>query len=163
MSAQIWLKNPKYGHNIGGAVRAAATLGADAVWWTGDRADEDFVSNRGKYRIPREERLRDYSLIAHGKVQESEWHKISEGYTPVCIELQPGAQSLEWFEHPEHAIYMFGPEDGGLNGADRLRGHQFVQIPTLADTMGRDMCLNLGAAVNVVLYDRRMKHLRGEM
>src|SRR5213079_3262343 len=70
--------------------------------------------------------------------------------TPVAVELRPGAESLVSFEHPEDALYVFGPEDGGLEKAVRVRCHRFVVIPT-------HHCLNLAAAVNVVLYDRRLK------
>jgi tRNA(Leu) C34 or U34 (ribose-2'-O)-methylase TrmL len=59
------------------------------------------------------------------------------------------------FEHPENALYVFGPEDGSLPKTVRLLCHRFVVIPT-------HHCLNLAAAVNVVLYDRRLKrHLVG--
>src|SRR5262249_34036115 len=79
----------------------------------------------------------------------------SRGVTPVAVELLPTAQPLTSFEHPEDALYVFGPEDGGLPKAVRLLCHRFVFIPT-------HHCLNLAAAVNVVLYDRRLKrHLAG--
>jgi tRNA(Leu) C34 or U34 (ribose-2'-O)-methylase TrmL len=76
--------------------------------------------------------------------------------TPVAVELLPTAEPLMSFEHPEDALYVFGPEDGGLPKAVRLHCHRFVFIPT-------HHCLNLAAAVNVVLYDRRLKrHLAGQ-
>jgi tRNA(Leu) C34 or U34 (ribose-2'-O)-methylase TrmL len=56
------------------------------------------------------------------------------------------------FEHPQEAPYVFGPEDGGLPKAVRLLCHRFVASPT-------HHCLNLAAAVNVVLYDRRLKRI----
>ena len=59
-------------------------------------------------------------------------------------------KSLVTFEHPEDALYVFGPEDGGLPRPVRLLCHRFVFLPT-------HHCLNLAAAVNVVLYDRRLK------
>jgi tRNA(Leu) C34 or U34 (ribose-2'-O)-methylase TrmL len=75
--------------------------------------------------------------------------------TPVAVELLPTAEPLVSFEHPDDALYVFGPEDGSLPKAVRLRCHRFVFIPT-------HHCLNLAAAVNVVLYDRRLKrHLAG--
>jgi tRNA(Leu) C34 or U34 (ribose-2'-O)-methylase TrmL len=77
------------------------------------------------------------------------------GVTPVAVELLPTAEPLVSFEYPEDALYLFGPEDGGLPKAVRLHCHRFVFIPT-------HYCLNLAAAVNVVLYDRRLKrHLAG--
>lgn len=70
--------------------------------------------------------------------------------TPVAVELRPEAESLVTFEHPEDALYVFGPEDGSLPKPIRRLCHRFVVIPT-------HHCLNLAAAVNVVLYDRRFK------
>jgi hypothetical protein len=70
--------------------------------------------------------------------------------TPVAVELLPTAEPLASFEHPDDALYVFGPEDGSLPKAVRHRCHRFVFIPT-------HHCLNLAAAVNVVLYDRRLK------
>ena len=72
--------------------------------------------------------------------------------TPVAVELRPDAESLVTFEHPENALYVFGPEDGGVPKPIRLLCHRFVVIPT-------HHCLNLAAAVNVVLYDRRLKRM----
>jgi tRNA(Leu) C34 or U34 (ribose-2'-O)-methylase TrmL len=71
--------------------------------------------------------------------------------TPVAVELTDDAAPLPAFEHPDRAFYVFGPEDGTLSGkllgacADR------VAIPAAR-------CLNLAAAVSVVLYDRCAKH-----
>lgn len=70
--------------------------------------------------------------------------------TPVAVEIRPDAESLVTFDRPEEALYVFGPEDGGLPKSVRLLCHRFVVIPT-------HHCLNLAAAVNVVLYDRRLK------
>src|SRR5262249_50072856 len=75
--------------------------------------------------------------------------------TPVAVGLRPQAESLVTFEHPADALYVFGPEDGSLPRAVRLRCHRFVVLPT-------HHCLNLAAAVNGVRYDRRLKrHLAG--
>lgn len=153
MTVELLLVNPKYGHNVGGAVRAAATLGAEAVWYTGDRVQGDFVSGRGKFRIPREERLRDYGSVRFGPVDVHRvFDDVSQRATPVAVELVPGAEGLEYFEHPEDAVYVFGPEDGSLGTAQLRHCHRFVQIPS-------DGCVNLAAAVYITLYDRRMKEL----
>lgn len=148
------LVDPKFPHNVGGALRACACLGAKTLLWTGDRvvAPEGPASRRG-WRLPREERLRAF--------QEVVWHRIvgtfddlpglfPKGTIPVAVELLPGAESLVLFEHPADAVYVFGPEDGTLPPAARAACHRFVQIPAAT-------CLNLAAAVNVVLYDRRAK------
>lgn len=153
--SEILLINPKYDHNVGSSVRAAATLGADAVWYTGNRVD--FIGSRGKERLPREERLREYSHV--------EWDRVNaltifdearaRHLTPVAVEITPGAQNLVHFEHPENALYVFGPEDGSLGKAQLMHCHRFVEIPSKG-------CVNLSAAVYLVLYDRLFKELRGE-
>lgn len=70
--------------------------------------------------------------------------------TPVAIELCHDAEILTDFVHPENALYVFGPEDGSIGSVWLRHCHRFLAIPA-------NHCLNLAAAVNVVLYDRRMK------
>lgn len=72
--------------------------------------------------------------------------------TPVAVELRPQSESLVDFAHPENALYVFGPEDGSIPKGVLARCHRFVVIPT-------HHCLNLSAAVNLVLYDRRAKRI----
>ncbi len=72
--------------------------------------------------------------------------------TPVAVELRRSAESLIDFEHPERALYVFGPEDGSLDRAVLGLCHRFVVIPTLH-------CTNLAAAVYTVLYDRHAKRV----
>ena len=69
---------------------------------------------------------------------------------PVAIELVPGSENLCDFEHPEHALYVFGPEDGSLSRGMRSACHRFVQIPSRH-------CFNLSTAAAIVLYDRYNK------
>ena len=54
------------------------------------------------------------------------------------------------FEHPENAIYLFGPEDGSVPKNVRGLCHRRVFIPTRH-------CTNLGAAIYLLLYDRLVK------
>ena len=70
----------------------------------------------------------------------------------MCVERRSQAENLVDFEHPERAVYIFGPEDGEVSKGVRSVCHRFVCIPTLNDGP-----LNLAAAVNVVLYDRLAK------
>ena len=72
--------------------------------------------------------------------------------TPVAVEFRGEAEMLPTFEHPEHALYVFGPEDGGLMPVQLRLCHRFVMIPSTH-------CLNLSAAVNLVLYDRMVKRM----
>src|SRR5262245_40303766 len=72
---------------------------------------------------------------------------------PVAVELRSNAENLIEFEHPERALYVFGPEDGSLDRAVLGQCHRFVVIPTRH-------CTNLAAAVYTVLYDRHAKRVR---
>jgi tRNA(Leu) C34 or U34 (ribose-2'-O)-methylase TrmL len=75
--------------------------------------------------------------------------------TPVAIEIRSGSENLVDFEHPNDAVYVFGPEDGSIDQSILRLCHRFVQIPTAH-------CLNLAAAANIVLYDRFVKEYQGE-
>ena len=68
----------------------------------------------------------------------------------VCVELIEGATALPSFEHPQNALYIFGPEDSSLSQSLVDRAHHVVYVPTVG-------CMNLAASVNVVLYDRQSK------
>src|SRR6185437_485920 len=72
---------------------------------------------------------------------------------PVAVDIVPGAVMLDEFFHLPRSFYVFGPEDGTLGKAITSRCARSVIIPAQA-------CLNLAAAVNVVLYDRVAKALR---
>ena len=69
---------------------------------------------------------------------------------PIAVDLIAGAKSLPTFRHPRSAFYVFGPEDGTLGREILSWCRDVVMIPT-------NGCLNLAAAVNVVLYDRAAK------
>ena len=70
--------------------------------------------------------------------------------TKVAIELVEGATPLPLFEHPEEALYIFGPEDGTIEQDVIDQCDYVVYIPTIG-------CMNLAATVNVLLYDRLAK------
>ena len=146
----VVLIDPKFPHNVGGALRACSCWGVGQLFWTGDRVTLNVP--RGE-RLPREERMKGYRDVELYR-DAAPLERFASG-TPVAVELRPSAESLVDFEHPEDAIYVFGPEDGTLPKGILAASHRFIVIPTVH-------CLNLAAAVNVVLYDRRLKqHLRG--
>jgi len=145
-SPAVALVDPKYGHNVAGALRACSAFGACQLWVSGERAISEW-SARG--RLPREERMK-----AYGEVEVCLSDYFFDAFTsevvPVAVEVREQAEPLTMFEHPEQALYVFGPEDGGLHRAALQRCHRFVIIPS-------DHCLNLAAAVNSVLLHRRMQ------
>jgi tRNA(Leu) C34 or U34 (ribose-2'-O)-methylase TrmL len=148
----VALIDPKYPHNVGAALRACSCWGIGQLWWTGRRVKLDVAKRE---RLPREERMKGYRNVQMS-IDNCVFDRFPRGsVTPVAVEMLPTAESLVTFEHPEDALYVFGPEDGSLAKPVRLLCHRFVFLPS-------HHCLNLAAAVNVVLYDRRLKrHLAG--
>ena len=140
----VLLINPKYSANVGAAVRAASCFGAKQVWWTGNRIQLD-----DNHRLPREERMRGYAEVELRQFEYPFEHY--KGATPVAIELLPNTENLFDFDHPEEAVYVFGPEDGSIDQVYRRLCHRFVTIPT-------KHCTNLAAAVYIILYDRAYKN-----
>jgi tRNA(Leu) C34 or U34 (ribose-2'-O)-methylase TrmL len=141
----IVLCRPKYAHNVGAAVRAAACFGVNQVWFTGDRVSLDPAKGQ---RLPREERMKGYKSV---ELRQHDYpFEQFPGATPVAVELRQGSELLTSFEHPENPVYVFGPEDGSLDKVETRHCHRFVVIPTRH-------CTNLAAAVYLLLYDRLLK------
>lgn len=154
MTAAILLIDPKYPRNIGAAVRSCAAYGVTDLRFTGERMTQ---SLRELTRLPREERMRGYRAVR--------WRRSDRPFdefpdlAPVAVEVRPNSEMLPEFEHPQNALYVFGPEDGSIDAAHLRHCHRFVAIPTRH-------CLNLGVAVATVLYDRQAKlepHRRMDM
>lgn len=145
----IALINPKFPHNVGAAIRAASCFGVKQVFFTGVRIDEELRLSK---RLPREERMKGYKDVELLK-DEYFFDRFDKDVIPIAVEITPTSELLTFFEHPEKALYVFGPEDGSIPQVVMRHCHRFVSIPSAH-------CLNLAAAVNVVLSDRRMKRQR---
>ena len=142
----VALVNPRFPHNVGAAVRAASCFGAGQVWFSGDRVKMALDQKR---RLPREERMKGFADVELRHFDPF-FDQFESDVTPVAVELRPNAEPLPLFEHPEKALYVFGPEDGSLGSVYLRHCHRFVVIPTRH-------CVNLAAAVYLVLYDRATK------
>jgi len=132
-------KDPK---NIGQVLRAAGCYGAAMVACSGSRYRRSCTDTQAAHRhLP---------LIECGSLEDVR----PFGAMCVAVDLLDDAEPLQTFKHPSAAFYVFGPEDGTL-GPDVLKwcSHR-VYVPTRR-------CMNLGATVNVMLYDRLAK-LGGE-
>ncbi|MDJ1183531.1 TrmH family RNA methyltransferase [Roseofilum casamattae] len=137
--------DPRDPFNVGSAVRAASCFGVSQVWVTGERCAQNIWTRN---RIPREERMKGFSDV--NIILDDRPLEHFTDVTPVAVELLPNSENLLVFEHPENAIYLFGPEDGSVPNSIRRLCHRRVFIPTRH-------CTNLGAAIYLLLYDRLMK------
>lgn len=145
----VVLIDPKYPHNVGQAVRLCSCYGVASLVMTGRRVP---LEPHEGYRLPREERMRGYrdvTLYHHERPTE-----LFEKQTVfVAVEVRENAERLPLFNHPENAVYVFGPEDGSLGRQTLAWCQRFVVLPS-------KHCLNLATAVGTVLYDRTAKEMQ---
>lgn len=145
----VALCNPQYGHNVGAIQRACSCFGIKQLWFSGDRVEFDLD---GKTRLPREERMRGYEDVEVRQYDQF-FDQFDKDVTPVAIELSNNAELLPQFDHPDNALYVFGPEDGNIPSVMLRHCHRFVVMPL-------HHCTNLAAAVYIVLYDRMFKRIQ---
>lgn len=142
----VILNNPKYRQNFAGAIRSCSCYGIPTLLWTGSRLDL-----QDGERLPREERMKGYRNV-YWENNDRPFDLFTDA-VPVCVELVEDAENLAQFDHPEKAVYVFGPEDGNVSQVFRMHCHRFIFIPSAH-------CLNLSVALGTVLYDRRAKRIR---
>lgn len=137
----IALTNPKSSSNVGGAMRAAGCYDAQKVVYSGDRF------NRAVRLAADTQKVHEIVPLVH---YDDLLTALEPGMKLVCVDLIEGAIPLPNFEHPESAMYLFGPEDGTIKQQVINKADSVVYIPTTG-------CMNLAASVNVVLYDKLAK------
>jgi len=137
----IGLSNPKSPTNVGAVMRAAGCYGVNKVIYTGTRYDRAVKLNTDTKQVSNKIPLTQQRQLLDDKKSDV---KV------ICVDLVEGAIPLPNFDHPQHAIYLFGPEDGTLSQQLINQADAVVYIPTIG-------CMNLAATVNVLLYDRLSK------
>ncbi|MFT4676877.1 MAG: tRNA(Leu) C34 or U34 (ribose-2'-O)-methylase TrmL [Candidatus Azotimanducaceae bacterium] len=137
----IGLSNPKNPINVGLVMRAAGCFEVDSVFYTGERYDRAASFNTD---------TQNSSLSIPLTWVPSLPGNIADNTHVVCVELVEGATPLPAYQHPNKALYIFGPEDGTIQQEVLDRADSVVFMPTIGS-------LNLAAAVNVLLYDRLSK------
>lgn len=137
----IGLLNPKSATNVGAVLRAANCFQASAIRYTGHRWERG-----AKFHTDTKNAAAHFDIA---KVDDL-LAELPAKTKVVCVDLIEGATALPDFDHPEDAIYVFGPEDGSVPQAVIDRADHVTYVPTVG-------CLNLAATVNVVLYDRQAK------
>jgi len=142
---KIGLCNPKSPENVGSVMRAAANYRAQSVCYTGMRYERAL-----QYRKDLADTSRKWGRNISLSGVDNLLDAVTEGMKVICIELAENAISLPDYQHPENALYIFGPEDGSISQEIINQADAVVYIPTVG-------CMNLAATVNVVLYDRLAK------
>lgn len=137
----VALANPRDPKNVAHALRACGAFDAAFLTYSGTRYKRQTVDTQKAYR--------HMPLIQAGDNPEDVMRMLPFDCVPVAVECS-GSVPLEGFVHPERAMYIFGPEDGDVSRAIMDKCKHVVRISSV-------YCLNLAAAVNVVLYDRAAK------
>ena len=137
----IGIEHPKTIQNIGTLWRSAFCFGASFIFTIGDR-----------YRKQCSDTLNTPKHIPYFRLDNIDQFKrfIPYDCIPVGIELFAESQSLETFSHPERAIYILGPEDGGISREMKNICKYLIKFKSL-------YCLNVASAGTVIMYDRQTK------
>ena len=141
----IGLSNPKSPDNVNSVKRAAGNFHVDAIFYTGSRYPRAVKLNPAAPNMSR-----DISLNIPVTAVPCLINEETSQLKIVCVEFAEGAVPLPEFQHPDKALYIFGPEDGSLSQALIDQADAVIFIPT-------NGCMNLSATVHVVLYDRLLK------
>jgi tRNA(Leu) C34 or U34 (ribose-2'-O)-methylase TrmL len=139
----LGLYNPKNAFNVGACLRAAGCFGSKMVIATGDR-----YTKKGDFRHMDSDDIHKKIPFISGVSDLKSF--IPHGCVPVAVELSRDANSLVDYEHPDHAFYIFGPEDNSIPDEVTSWCRDKIYIPM-------DFCANLAATTYIVLYDRMAK------
>lgn len=137
----IGLTNPKSPTNVGAVLRAAGCFGASEILYTGNRYNKAKKFATDTQLVAENIGIHHVDDLLNAKPVEAKL---------ICVDLVEGATPLPNFKHPEHAYYVFGPEDGSIKQEVIDAADEVVYMPTKGS-------LNLGMSVNIVLYDRIAK------
>jgi len=141
----VGLINPKSPHNVSSVIRTAGNFSVNSVFYTGKRYPRALMRNPDLPDMHRKVG-QAIPLTEVASILDA----LSESMKLVCVEFVENAISLPDYQHPENALYVFGPEDGSMSQEIVNEADDVVYIPTIKS-------MNLAATVNVVLYDRLAK------
>lgn len=142
--ACIGLDNPKDPLNVGSALRAVGIYQAAMIAITGKRYRKSKTDTMKAHRhqpLLHVENLKDV---------------IPYDCVPVAVDILKDAAPLPLYQHPDRAFYIFGSEDSTLGDGIISWCRDKIYIPG-------NRCMNLAAAINVVLYDRMSKQFSKTM
>jgi len=140
----VGLERAKLPVNLGSTFRSAVAFGAQYVFTVGARYPGHCSDTVRSWRhVP---------YFHWADLEDLQEHRPYD-VPLVGVEIVPRARPLETYVHPRRALYLLGPEDGGLSREAQELCGDVVQITTT------EYCLNVAQAATVVLYDRRAKEL----
>ncbi|MCI2283295.1 RNA methyltransferase [Colwellia sp. MSW7] len=150
----IGLTNPKSPSNVGAVMRAAGCYCVEQVLYTGQRYANAAKFNGAKHSTDTKNARDKIPLKPTEEFENIESLRtfLPDNTKIICVDLVEGAIPLPHFNHPEKAVYIFGPEDGTISQSMINTADDVVYVPTVG-------CMNLAASVNVLLYDRLAKAL----
>ncbi len=148
-SVHIGLIDPKSPENVESVMRLSGNFSVNGVYYSGNR-------------YPRAAKLKPCTVDMSRKVSKNIpliqvanfIDDVQDDLKIVCVEFAENAISLPEYQHPNNALYIFGPEDSTISQQIIDRAEDVVYIPTIS-------CMNLSATVGVVLYDRLAKSSQG--
>ena len=141
----IGLVNPKSPDNVSSVMRSAGNFSVDSVFYTGSRYPRALRLNPD---IPRMSRKVSKGIPLTGV--DSLDDAVTANMKIICVEFAENAVALPGYQHPENALYIFGPEDSSIPQDIIDKADAVIFVPTTG-------CMNLAASVNVLLYDRLAK------
>ncbi|MBJ7537448.1 RNA methyltransferase [Marinomonas transparens] len=147
----IALTNPKNASNVGSVMRAAGCYQVNQVLYSGTRYDRAVKMATDTQKVTTSIPLINIEALGVAAFVDA----VDADTRIVCVDLIQGATPLPAFQHPEKAVYIFGPEDGTISQSIVDRADHVVFVPTVG-------CMNLAASVNVLLYDRMAKSARAQ-
>ena len=150
----IGLTNPKSPSNVGSVMRAAGCYCVDQVLYSGQRYENAAKYGGVKHNTDTKKARDKIPLKASEPFEKIEVLRtlLPPETKIICVDLVEGAIPLPNFQHPDQALYIFGPEDGTISQEVINCADEVVYVPTVG-------CMNLAASVNVLLYDRLAKSL----
>lgn len=139
--ACVALDNPKSAANVGAVCRAAHIYKCALIAISGQRFKRLQRNSTNTTKAERHMPILECTDV---------FDVLPFDCVPIAVDLLPDAVPLPTFKHPERAFYIFGAEDATLGQSIISRCKYIIMVPTWH-------CMNLSAAVNVVLYDRLAK------
>lgn len=136
----IALYSPKFIENVGGVMRTAYNFQADFI---------NIINGRTYKRTGDTVNSTKQVPTTYFNTSLDFYTHIPEKCKLVSIETS-GKTDLTDFIHPKNAIYLFGPEDGGIPLDLQNESDHIISIDT-------QNCLNLSVTAGIVLYDRYLK------